>query len=201
MTIKCSVYCGASLDGFIAGPDGDIEWLHRPEYATADATGVSYEAFTSSVDTVVMGRHTFEKVLTFGGDWPYDLPVVVLSTTLEAVPEELRGRVRREAGAPLDVVRTLASDGARHLYVDGGVTIQRFLRARLIHEITVTYLPLLLGAGISLFGSTGVETRLELLQATSGDNGFVQVRYAVTDALQPPLGTDGAGAPRSGRPA
>jgi dihydrofolate reductase len=189
--IKCSVYCGASLDGFIAKPDGDIEWLHRPEYATAESTGLSYEEFISSVDMLIMGRHTFEKVLTFK-EWPYNVPVVVLSTTLRDVPNRLLQKVKLKAGSPDEIVQQLASEGQRHLYIDGGATIRRFLQARLIHEITVTYLPVLLGAGIPLFGSTDTEAPLKLLQATSSDNGFVQVRYKVENAAQPRLAADAA---------
>ncbi len=193
MTIKCSVYCGTSLDGFIARQDGDIEWLQRPEYATSEETGLSYDAFIASVDTLVMGRHTFEKVLTFK-EWPYEVPVVVLSTTAREVPTHLKRKVRVAASSPEDIVKQLAAEGKRHLYVDGGITIQRFLQARLIHEITVTFLPVVLGAGIPLFGSTGVETRLKLLEATSSGNGFVQVRYAVENAAQQTVPAEGLAA-------
>ncbi len=191
MTITCSVYCGASLDGFIAKPDGDIEWLHLPEYAGAESTGLSYEEFISSVDAVVMGRRTFEKVLTFK-EWPYNVPVTVLSTRLHNVPDHLRGQVTVRKGQPEEIVRQLAGEGRRRLYIDGGVTIQRFLQSRLIHEITITYLPVLLGAGIPLFGSIGVEARLRLLQVTSSRKGFVQVRYMVQNTAHPALAADAA---------
>ena len=155
MNITCSIYVGASVDGFIAGPDGDIDWLHRPEYSTSETGGLSYEAFMASVDTLIMGRHTYEKALTFE-KWPYEqTPVVVLSTRALNVPKYLKGKVRVESCPPTELVARLASEGAGHLYIDGGVTIQRFLRARLIDEITVTYIPILLGTGIPLFGSTG----------------------------------------------
>ncbi|WP_376795470.1 dihydrofolate reductase family protein [Thermogemmatispora sp.] len=181
MTIKCSVYCGASLDGFIAGHGGDIEWLHRPEYDDAGMTGLTYDRFIASVDAIIMGRHTFEKLLTFNA-WPYKVPVIVLSTSLKDLPEHVRGKARLMVGSPEEIVRQLASEGHRHLYVDGGITIQRFLRARLIHEITITYLPVLLGEGIPLFGSVGIETRLKLLEAVSYKD-FVQLRYQVVHPL------------------
>jgi dihydrofolate reductase len=179
MTIKCSVYCGASLDGFIAGTGGDIEWLHRPEYDDAGVTGLTYDRFIASVDALVMGRHTFEKLLTFE-TWPYEVPVIVLSTTLKDLPGHTRGKARLMAGPPEEVVQRLARESRRHLYIDGGMTIQRFLGARLIHEITITYLPILLGGGIPLFGSIGVETPLRLLEAVSHKD-FVQVRYQVAN--------------------
>ncbi len=130
-----------------------------------------------------MGRRTFESVLTFQ-DWPYGIPVIVLSTTLQSLPKHLQSRVTLKSGSPNDIVQDLANQGYRHLYIDGGNTIQRFLKARLIHEITVTYLPILLGSGISLFGSIGVEMPLQLLQTTTSSNGFVQVRYRVEHAAQ-----------------
>jgi dihydrofolate reductase len=179
MNIKCSVYIAASVDGFIARPDGDIEWLHRPEYAASELNGLSYDAFISTVDALVMGRNTFEKVLSFG-HWPYEgTPVVVLSSRKPAIPDALQGKVRVDAGAPQEVVARLSAEGKRHLYIDGGRTIQRFLQAGLIHEITLTQIPILLGTGIPLFGALGIEVPLRLLDATRSDNGFVQVRYRV----------------------
>jgi dihydrofolate reductase len=199
MNIKCSVYVGASVDGFIARPDGDLEWLHRAEYSTSEKGGLSYETFISTVDALVMGRNTFEKVLTFK-EWPYEqTPVVVLSTRALGVPERLRGKVRVESCPPTELVARLASEGAKHLYIDGGVTIQRFLQARLIDEITVTHIPILLGAGISLFGSTAIELPLRLLESTAFSNGFVQVRYKVQDAAQQQVPADGPRAAPSAR--
>ncbi|HMM81204.1 MAG TPA: dihydrofolate reductase family protein [Pyrinomonadaceae bacterium] len=179
--IKCSVFCGASVDGFIAGESGNIEWLHRPEYETSEAFGLTYDGFIASVDTVVIGRHTFEKVLGFDG-WPYKIPVVVLSSTLRQLPENLEGKARLLSAPPKEIVEQLSAEGKRHLYVDGGITIQKFLKARLIDEITITLLPTVLGAGIPLFGSVGVERRLKLIETASAKNGFVQVRYSVEKA-------------------
>lgn len=180
MSIKCSVYIATSVDGFIAKPDGDIEWLHRPEYSGANPVGLSYDDFISTVDALVMGRNTFEKVLSFGS-WPYEgTPVVVLSSRELDIPQHLKGAVSAESEHPTELVSMLESEGRQHLYIDGGVTIQRFLQARLIHEITITRIPVLLGAGIPLFGSLGIEVPLRLVAATNSDNGFVQVRYEVT---------------------
>ena len=180
MNIKCSVYIATSVDGFIARPNGDIDWLHRPEYSGTALEGFSYDEFISTVDALVMGRNTFEKVLSFSS-WPHEgTPVVVLSGKELDIPRHLKGPVRVKSGNPAELVSMLASEGRRHLYIDGGETIQRFLRAGLIHEITITRIPMLLGGGIPLFGSIGTEVPLRLVAATSSDNGFVQVRYEVT---------------------
>ena len=179
LSIKCSVYIAASVDGFIAKPNGDIEWLHRPEYSGTALEGLSYDVFISTIDALVMGRNTFKKVLSFGS-WPYEgIPVVALSSRKLDIPPHLKRSVRVESGSPAELVSMLEAEGMQHLYIDGGVTIRRFLEAGLIHEITITRIPVLLGAGIPLFGSIGVEVPLRLIAATSSRNGFVQVRYEV----------------------
>lgn len=177
--MKCSVFIATSVDGFIAEPDGSIDWLHRPEYDSADANGFGYDEYIATVDALVMGRNTYEKVLTFPG-WAYEeTPVYVLSSREVNVPDQLRSKVTPLSAEPQEVVERLAAEGKRHLYVDGGITIQRFLRARLIQEMTITRIPVLLGQGISLFGSDGTELQLRLLSTREFDNGFVQVKYQV----------------------
>jgi len=179
MNIQCSVYIAASVDGFIATPDGGVEWLDWPEYSAAPLRGLSFAEFTATVDGLVMGRKTFEKVLSFGS-WPYEgIPVVVLSSTGVTVPPHLVAAVRLESGPPQEIVERLAQAGMRHLYIDGGVTIQRFLQAGLIDELILTRIPVLLGAGLPLFGNAGPLQRLKLLEAVASDNGFVQERYRV----------------------
>lgn len=179
MTIKCSVYIATSVDGFIAKPDGDIEWLHNPEYAGVQFNGLDYDDFIATVDTIVMGRNSYEKVLTFGF-WPYEsVPVVVLTHRDLDVPKELEGKVRVESLTPKQLVSVLEKEGKKHLYIDGGATIQGFIKAGLVQEITITRIPILLGAGKSLFGELGMEVHLHLIDTADSDNGFVQERYEV----------------------
>ncbi len=179
MKVKCSVYIAASVDGFIAKPDGDIDWLLRPEYVATEMKGLRYDQFISTVDAVVMGRHSFDKALSFSS-WFYEgTLVIVLSSNQLVVPDHLKGKVRVLAGTPQTIVSQLASEGKSHLYIDGGITIQRFLEAKLIDEITITRIPILLGNGVSLFGTTGAEQPLRLIEAVASDNGFVQERYEV----------------------
>lgn len=179
MSVKCSAYLAASLDGFIARPDGDVAWLHRPEYSPMGEGGLSYEDFIRTVDLLVVGRRSFEKVLTFGG-WPYEgTPVVVLTNHGVDIPEALSGKVRVAAGSPAELVGRFETEGRKHLYVDGGDTIQRFLRARLLDEITITWIPVLLGDGIPLFGSLDGDVHLRHLETATLQNGFVQTRYRI----------------------
>ncbi len=177
--MKCSVYIAASIDGFIARSDGDIEWLHNPEYESKEKPGLTYEEFIETVDAIVMGRNTFEKVLTFGF-WPYEgTPLIILTGKKLSIPDNLHGKVRTEGGDPVEIVSRLEAEGMQHLYIDGGKTIQQFLKARLIDEVTITWIPILLGSGIPLFNSIGIEIPLTHLETTSTDNGFVQTRFRV----------------------
>ena len=179
MTIKCSVYIAVSVDGFIAKSDGDVEWLNNPDFALEEGADLGYSAFIKSVDVLVMGRKSYEKVLSFG-IWPYDsTPVVVLSSQEVNIPEHLSDKVRVMNTPPDDVVALLASEGAQHFYIDGGVTIQGFLRAGLIDEITITTIPILLGNGIPLFGSLVDDVSLRHLETNSYESGLVQSRYSV----------------------
>lgn len=179
MKIKCSVFIAASLDGFIARKDGDVSWLESRDYKSEKLPGLSYDEFINTVDGIVMGRHTFEKVLTFGF-WPYkEIPVTVLSSSESSVPGDFRNKINRKSGPPEEVVDQLIKEGRHHLYIDGGITIQRFLKSGLINEITITTLPVLLGDGIPLFGATGKERKLELLDIKSSKNGIVQTRYSL----------------------
>lgn len=176
--MKCSVFIAASVDGFIARADGDIDWLHDPRYASSAVGGpFGYDEFIAHVDTLVMGRNSYEKVLSFS-PWPYEkTPVIVLSSHVVEIPDHLRGRVTAANATPVELVSRLAAEGKTHLYVDGGVTIQRFLQAKLIDEITITRIPVLLGKGIALFGFIGEEVELIHHETFIFDNGFVQSRY------------------------
>ncbi|MCG8373810.1 MAG: dihydrofolate reductase family protein [Balneolales bacterium] len=175
--MKCSVYIATSLDGFIAKPDGDIEWLDHPDYILKDKKeDFGFYAFMDSVDALVMGRHTFEKVLSFG-EWPYEKPVIVLSSKNIALPEHLQGKVLLMNGSPEEIVKKSTESGFRHLYIDGGKTIQQFLNAGLIDVITITRIPVLLGQGIPLFGETEYDINLELISCSEFENGFVMLTY------------------------
>src|SRR5690625_3716928 len=123
--MTCSVYIAASTDGFSARPHGHTGWLLLPGSEVASQLGLSYPEFTSGVDAIVMGRHTYENVLTFE-EWGYEgIEAIVLTTREPEVPEKLAGKVRFLSGTPDELVTTLEREGKRHLYIDGGVSIQR----------------------------------------------------------------------------
>ncbi|MGO2486448.1 MAG: dihydrofolate reductase family protein [Pseudomonas taetrolens] len=133
----------------------------------------------TTVDALVMGRKTLDKVLSFP-EWPYEnTRVVVLSHGEVSLPAKLRGNVDVLAGDPALIVTQLAAQGLKHLYIDGGQTIQAFLAAGLINEIIITRIPVLLGKGVPLFSQLGDERDLRLIDSAVSDNGFLQSRYQV----------------------
>ena len=171
--ISCSVFVGTSVDGFIARRDGSLDWL-----PPGGGEEHGYTAFIASVDAIVMGRGTFDTVLKFDR-WPFQKRVIVLTThEIDAIPPP-EARVEFMSGAPRDVVGRLAERGMTHLYIDGGVTIQRFLNAGLIDRMTITRVPVIIGDGIPLFGPTRRDVRLEHVITRSYASGLVTTEYSV----------------------
>lgn len=144
------VYIATSLDGFIATSDGGLDWLD--EIPNPEKSDFGYADFMSGIDAIVMGRKTFEKVMTFDF-WPYAKPVYVPSNSKVKVPKDLENKVEIVTGNPKELVVQLKELGHQDLYIDGGITIQGFLEEDLIDELIITRVPVLLGNGIPLFGS------------------------------------------------
>lgn len=176
--MKASVFIATSLDGFIARTNGDIDWLGEPR---VDGEDYGYQRFMDTVDYLVMGRHTYEKVLSFGIPWPYEKPVVVLTSRSLDLAAELPANVEAMSGSPDVVVSQLAERGAEHLYVDGASTIQSFLNSGLIQRLVVTRIPVLLGTGIPLFGPLQQDIRLRHVETRAFDDGNVQSEYEVVE--------------------
>ena len=171
--MKASVFVGTSLDGFIARANGEFDFL---ESGGAEPHG--YDEFMASVDALVIGRKTFETALSFG-TWPYGVkPVFVLSTRpLVAAPPG--AVVERMSGAPAEIVSQLTARGVGHAYVDGGITIQRFLQAGLIQRLIITRVPVLIGDGIPLFGALERDIVLRHIATRQYAGGLVQSEYVV----------------------
>ena len=181
MSIKASAFIATSLDGFIARANGDLDWLTGTQSASTEQD-YGYQEFMDTVDTIVVGRNTFELVLTFDS-WPYSgKKVVVLSSKPSAVPSHLVDDVEWLSLPPQRLVGRLAAQrGATHLYVDGGKTIQGFLRAGLIDELIITRVPILIGTGVPLFGPLNHDVRLTHIATRQFENGFVQSNYRVEE--------------------
>lgn len=176
---KCSVYVATSLDGFISRTDGSIDWLNDFNAIIPEGEDLGYAEFISGMDALVIGRNTFEQVLTFG-DWPYgDKPVTVFSRQMKSLPGGLPDTVSLSGEEPEKLGKRLSAKGWNHLYIDGGLTVQSFLKAGLIDEITITVIPVLLGEGKPLFGPLPADIELELVECKAFDFGFVQSKYCV----------------------
>ena len=185
--MKCSVFIATSVDGMIARKNGSVEWLHTAGKVDADMgsqADMGFNDYLASVDCMIMGRKCMEVVSNMNltpEQWPYgNIRVVVLSNTLKNVPTNLEGKVELYSGNLKDLISQMESEGHSHAYVDGGTTIQGFLRLKLINEMTITRAPILLGEGIPLFGSIEQDIKLIESKATAFPNNFVQVRYKVS---------------------
>jgi dihydrofolate reductase len=175
--MKVKVFIATSLDGFIAKKDGDISWLISATDSTDDH---GYSAFMSGIDLILMGRATFEKVLSFGIEWPYPVKTVVLSHQLRSadLAPELQDKVEIRQGAMVDILHQLKQQGYKAVYLDGGTIIQQGLRHQLVDELTLTRIPVLIGEGIPLFGALAADLKLQHLETRVYQSGFVQSRYS-----------------------
>lgn len=167
-----SVFVGTSLDGFIARLNGDFDFL------PADGGEPhGYDEFMAGIDAIVMGRNTFEVVLKFPS-WPYEgKRVVVLSSRSIDVSAVKGGAVEHMSGTPAEIVSRLAATGSHNLYIDGGLTIQEFIRAGLIQRLIVTRVPVLIGSGIPLFGTIPRDIPLRHVATRQYASGLVSSEY------------------------
>ena len=178
--MRVSVFCGTSVDGFLARPDDTFDFLKAGE-------GVphGFTEFLNSVDVVMMGRRTFEVVRDLGHFELYGKkPLVVLSSRRLDL-SSIQGKVEQMAGTPQEIVAQLEARGFKHVYLDGGITIQKFLQAGFVHRITVTRVPVLIGEGIPLFGSLPHDVRLRHTWTRSFPSGLVQSEYEVLSEAKP----------------
>ncbi|MGH3146629.1 MAG: dihydrofolate reductase family protein, partial [Rubrobacter sp.] len=181
--LKATVYIATSVDGFIARENGGIDWLPGGEDAEG-SEDYGYQEFIGSVDAIVMGRNTYDLASSFGS-WPYgEKPVVVLSSRQVDIPDAIATTVESMTASPREVVRRLAERGFGHLYVDGGKTIQGFLGEGLIQRLIITKVPVLIGAGIPLFGPLSHDVRLRHLETRQFENGLVQSEYEVIEEAE-----------------
>ncbi len=169
---KISIYIASSIDGYIARKDGNLDWLH---YGHTGDEDYGFKKFTSSIDAVVMGRNTYEVVAGFD-EWAYkDKRVIVLSNTL--------AKVRKEAelfsGQLTELLAKLHAENIKHIWIDGGITISRFLEAGLVDDITVSIIAMVLGSGIPLFSTMNREHECSLISTQSYPSGLVQLKYEV----------------------
>ncbi len=170
-----SVFIATSIDGYISDKQGGIEWLNSIPNPEKDDMG--YLNFISEMDALIMGRVTFETVLGFDIDWPYDKPVFVLSNSLNEIPQNLKEKVFLISGELAEVVRVINEKGYQRLYIDGGTTIQNFLKEDLIDEMTITTIPILLGGGSPLFKNLDIPLTFRLVDTKNYLGEITQNRF------------------------
>jgi dihydrofolate reductase len=181
--VRCSVFCAMSLDGYIARKDDSLDWLIGSDPADSGPPPDSgYNEFMASVDHVVLGRNTFDVVLKMMPDrWFYTKPVYVLThRPPKKLPAIAKGKVEFGSLPPKKLVALMRKRGAKRLYIDGGRTVQSFLRAGLIDDLTIGHIPVLIGRGIPLFGPLKKDIRLEIVSSrVQMSGGAVQTVYRV----------------------
>lgn len=169
---KISIYIATSIDGYIARKNGGLDWL---EYGHTGDEDYGFKKFIGSVDALVLGRNTYEVVASFD-KWPYEgKKVMVLSNTLNDVRKE----AELFCGQLTDLTSMLHSEGIKHVWVDGGITVSKFLEAGLVDYITISVIATVLGSGIPLFSTMSREHKCHLLSSQSYPSGLVQLNYEV----------------------
>jgi dihydrofolate reductase len=173
--MKTTIYIGTSLDGFIARTNGDLDWLMNPENHSNEVFE-GYNDFIGKIDAIVIGRGTYEKVLTFPA-WPYEKKVFLLSTSLKQLPKNLEGKAAIISMKPKKLLDYLSNGGFTNIYVDGGKVIQEFLKEDCIDEMIITKVPVLIGNGIPLFGILNNDLLFEHIETKVYSNGLVRSHY------------------------
>ncbi len=175
MSKRNSVFIATSIDGYIADKNGSIDWLQSIPNPNNEDMG--YVEFTKDIDALVMGRTTFETVCGFDIDWPYEKPVFVLSNTLNEIPESHKGKAFLVKGSLTKILEHIHQKGYNRLYIDGGATIQSFLKEDLIDEMLITIIPIVLGGGSSLFSKLPKELEFEYIKSNIFLNQLTQNHY------------------------
>ena len=175
MKNKNKVFIATSLDGFIADKNGGIDWLHStPNPENLD---IGYNDFIKQIDAIVMGKNTFDIVCSFDIDWPYTIPVFVLSNSLKEIPKEYSDKVFLLNGTLKEILNQIHKKRHHNLYIDGGTTIQNFLKEDLIDDMIITTIPIVLGGGIPLFSNLDESLNFELKSSHVFINQLVQSHF------------------------
>lgn len=173
------VFIATSLDGCIADKNGEIEWLQN--IPNPDNLDMGYNNFMKGIDAIVMGKNTFETVCGFDIDWPYAVPVFVISNSLRTIPEKFKDKAELVKGDLNEIVQQIHAKGHQNLYIDGGKTIQSFLNKNLINEIIVTIIPIILGGGIPLFSNINNMIHFKCVHTVLFSNHIVQNHYVLVE--------------------
>ncbi len=169
------VYIAQSIDGFIADKNGGLDWLQT--VPNPDNSDMGYYNFIKQIDAIIMGRNTFETVCGFDCEWPYTLPVFVLSNSLKSIPDSHKDKAELVNGSLKDIKRNLNNNGFNRIYIDGGKTVQNFLKEDLVDDLIITTIPVILGGGYPLFAELPKTIEFELIKSELFLNQIVQNHY------------------------
>lgn len=171
---KCKLFIATSIDGYIAREDGALDWLDA--IPNPDQLDYGYHTFYDSVDTLIMGRKTYEEVLGFGVDWPYPNCKTYIVSSKEV---EIKTENTYLINDPLESkIKEWQNEEGKDIWVvGGGVLISSMLDLGLIDEMLLTITPVILGSGIPLFPNSPKETQFELVKTEAFDTGFVNLTY------------------------
>ena len=176
---KIKLYIAVSLDGKLAKPNGDVSWLD--ELPKPDHSDYGYAGFLSSVDTTLMGNNTYKQLLGFGIDFPYRGKENYVFTRNEDLKEDQN--VKFISQDPVSFVREIKSgEGGDIWLIGGGELNTQLLNGKLIDKLIIFVIPVVLGEGIPLFGSTSIETKLEMIKSNTYSNGVVEINYKINNA-------------------
>lgn len=178
MKSKNIVYIAKSIDGYIAGVNGELEWLNS--IPNPENNDMGFVSLIKEIDAIVMGRTTFETVCNFGGEWPYSKQLFVLSNSLSQIPEQFKDKATLLKGSLQDILTIIHEKGYHVLYIDGGKTVQNFLKEDLIDTLIISTLPIVLGNGIPLFGTIPNSLNFNHLKTEVFLNQIVQSHYERT---------------------
>lgn len=172
MERKVILYIATSLDGYIASPDDNLEFLSVVEQEGED---YGYAQFIESVDTVIVGRKTYDKVLSMGFDFPHsDKESYIITRT----PKPATGKIEFYTGDLKNLILKLKKQEGKNIFVDGGAeVVNLLLKDNLIDEFCISIIPVLLGDGIRLFQDNRPELPLKFVRSESFKSGLVQVWY------------------------
>jgi dihydrofolate reductase len=176
MKKRNSVFIATSLDGYIADKNGGIDWLYS--VPNPNKSDLGFNKFNEQIDAMVMGRNTFETVCGFDIDWPYKIPVFVLSNSLKELPKDYKDKAYLVKGSMREITEQINEKGYYSLYIDGGATVQSFLKEDLIDDLIITTIPVVLGEGIPLFTVLNQELDFELISSEVYINQLVQSHYS-----------------------
>lgn len=173
---KISIYIAASIDGYIARKDGGLDWLDCVGGFDED---YGFQKLLNSIDGLIIGRKTYEVATTVPDPYP-GKRVVVLSNSLTAV----KNGMELYRGNLAELLTKLHKEGIKHIWIDGGTTISQFLSSQMVDTMTLSIIPVILGAGIPLFNVIDKEIPCRLVSSQSYPSGLVQIQYEIVTTIQ-----------------